>query len=77
MGFDIIDINMGCPTPKIVKNGDGSALLLNLDLAEKVISSVVEASKVPVTVKMRIGWDENNINGVEIAHIAKKPVLLP
>ncbi len=72
MGFDIIDINMGCPTPKIVKNGDGSALLLNLDLAEKVISSVVEASKVPVTVKMRIGWDENNINGVEIAHIAQK-----
>lgn len=70
--FDIIDINLGCPTPKIVKNGDGAALLLNPDLAAKVISSVVEASRVPVTVKMRIGWDENNINGIEIARIAQK-----
>lgn len=70
--FDIIDINLGCPTPKIVKNGDGAALLLNPDLAAKVISSVVEASRVPVTIKMRIGWDKNNINGIEIARIAQK-----
>jgi len=71
-GFDLIDINMGCPTPKIVKNGDGAALLLNPKLAEKVITSVVRASHVPVTVKIRIGWDDDNINGVEIAQIAQK-----
>lgn len=70
--FDLIDINMGCPTPKIVKNGDGSALLLKPDLARRVIASVVEASRLPVTVKIRIGWDEKNINGIEIAEIAWK-----
>ncbi len=64
---DIIDINMGCPAPKVVKNGDGSKLLLDLDLAEEIVKSVVEVSKHPVTVKLRKGWDENNIVAVEAA----------
>lgn len=64
---DIVDINMGCPAPKVVKNGDGSKLLLNLDLAEKIVSEVVKSSKVPVTVKIRKGWDANNIVAVEAA----------
>lgn len=64
---DIIDINMGCPAPKVVKNGDGSKLLLNLDLAEELVSKVVKNSKVPVSVKIRKGWDANNIVAVEVA----------
>ncbi len=64
---DIVDINMGCPAPKVVKNGDGSKLLLNLDLAEEIVSEVVKSSKVPVTVKIRKGWDANNIVAVEAA----------
>ncbi|RKD33866.1 tRNA dihydrouridine synthase DusB [Thermohalobacter berrensis] len=69
--IDIIDINMGCPTPKIVKNGDGSALLKDSKMAAKVMRSVVKASNKPVTVKIRTGWDENSINAVEIAKIAE------
>ena len=65
---DIIDINMGCPVPKIVKNGEGSALLKNPDLVYDVVSSVVKNTSKPVTVKIRIGWDENSINCVEVAH---------
>lgn len=64
---DIIDINMGCPAPKVVKNGDGSKLLLNLDLAEKIVKSVVEAVKKPVTVKMRKGWNNSNVVAVDAA----------
>ena len=64
---DIIDINMGCPAPKVVKNGDGSKLLLNLDLAGKIVEEVVKESKVPVTVKFRKGWNEENIVAVEAA----------
>ena len=64
---DIVDINMGCPAPKIVKNGDGSKLLLDLKLAENIAKEVVKFSKVPVTVKIRKGWDNNNIVAVEIA----------
>ena len=64
---DIIDINMGCPAPKVVKNGDGSKLLLNLDLVYEITKNVVESSKVPVTVKIRKGWDENNIVAIEAA----------
>ncbi len=66
---DIIDINMGCPAPKIVKNGDGSRLLLDLKLLEEIARGVVKASKVPVTVKIRKGWDSNNIVAVEVAKI--------
>lgn len=67
----IIDINMGCPAPKVVKNGDGSKLLLNLELAENIIETVVKNSAVPVTLKIRKGWDENNIVAVELAKIAE------
>ena len=66
---DIIDINMGCPAPKVVKNGDGSRLLLDLELAEKIAKEVVKSAKVPVTIKMRIGWDNQNIVAVEAAKI--------
>lgn len=69
---DIIDINMGCPAPKVVKNGDGSKLLLNLDLVYEIVKRVVEVSKVPVTVKIRKGWDEENIVAVEAAKAIEK-----
>ena len=68
---DIVDINMGCPAPKIVKNGDGSKLLLNLNLAGEIISEVVRSSKVPVTVKFRKGWDDENIVACEMARVAE------
>lgn len=68
---DIIDINMGCPAPKVVKNGDGSSLLLNLPLAEEIIKQVVKMSKVPVTVKMRKGYTSDNIVAQELAKIAE------
>lgn len=71
-GADIIDINMGCPAPKIVKNGEGSALLKNLDLAERIIYSVVKAVNTPVTVKMRKGWDEAETVAPKLALIAEK-----
>ncbi len=66
---DIIDINMGCPAPKIVKNGDGSKLLLNLELAGKIVEAVVAESKVPVTVKYRKGWDNEHIVAIEAGKI--------
>lgn len=69
---DIIDINMGCPAPKVVKNGDGSKLLLDLDKAEEIMKAVVQNSKVPVTLKIRKGWDKENIVAVEVAKIAEK-----
>jgi len=68
---DIIDINMGCPAPKIVKNGEGSALMKNLKLADEIIRSVVKSSKVPVTVKFRKGWDDFSVNAVELAKVAE------
>lgn len=67
-----IDINMGCPTPKIVKNGEGSALMRNPALAGRIVRAVVNASKKPVTVKIRKGWDENSVNAVEIARISEE-----
>ena len=69
---DIIDINMGCPTPKIVNNGDGSALMKDPELASKVIAAVVNAVDVPVTVKFRKGWDEKSVNCVEFARMAEQ-----
>lgn len=70
--FDIIDINMGCPTPKIVKNGDGSALLSNMDLAEEIIRSCVKATNKPITVKFRIGVDNNNIVAIKFAQMCER-----
>lgn len=66
-GADIVDINMGCPTPKIVKNGEGSALMRNPELAAKIVESVVSSVRVPVTVKIRKGWDEESVNAVTFA----------
>ena len=68
---EILDINMGCPAPKVVKNGDGSALMKNPKLAEEVLKAVVKNSTKPVTLKIRKGWDDNSINAVEIAKIAE------
>ena len=68
---DIVDINMGCPAPKVTKNGDGSKLLLDIDKAGKVIDSVVKNSTVPVTLKIRLGWDKEHIVATEIAKIAE------
>ena len=69
---DIVDINMGCPAPKVVKNGDGSKLLLDLNKVEEIIKAVVENSKVPVTLKFRKGWDNEHIVACEVARIAEK-----
>lgn len=66
---DIIDINMGCLTPKIVKNGEGCALMCRPAKVYKIVKAVVEASRKPVTVKIRKGWDESSVNAVEIARI--------
>lgn len=71
-GAELIDINMGCPAPKIVNNGDGSALMKSPQLAGKVIKAVKEAVSVPVTVKFRIGWDSKSINVIEFAKIAEE-----
>ena len=69
---DIIDINMGCPAPKVVKNGDVSKLLLNPELIGEIVQEVVKAVEKPVTVKMRKGWDKSNINAVEVAKIIEQ-----
>ena len=66
-GCCAIDINMGCPAPKIAGNGGGSALMKDPDLAARITEAVVKAVEIPVTVKFRSGWDENNINAVEFA----------
>jgi tRNA-dihydrouridine synthase B len=65
----IIDINMGCPAPKIIKNGDGSSLMRNPDLAGRIVREVKQASLKPVTVKFRKGFDENSVNAVEFAKV--------
>ena len=66
----VIDFNLGCPAPKIVKNGEGSALMQNPQLVEKILSAIRKAVKIPFSVKIRLGYDEN-INAVEIAQIAE------
>ena len=71
-GAAVIDINMGCPAPKIVNNGDGCALMKSPETAAKVISAVCRAIDVPVTVKFRAGWDDKRINAVEFAKIAEQ-----
>ena len=66
---DIVDINMGCPAPKVVKNGDGSKLLLDLDKVYEIVKAVVDNSSVPVTVKMRKGWDNEHIVAIDAAKV--------
>ncbi|MEW5953918.1 MAG: tRNA dihydrouridine synthase DusB [Bacillota bacterium] len=69
-GAAIIDINMGCPTPKIVRNGEGAALMKQPELAAAIVKEVVrQAGSIPVTVKMRKGWDEGSVNAVELARL--------
>ncbi|MEG0806122.1 MAG: tRNA dihydrouridine synthase DusB [Lachnospiraceae bacterium] len=69
--FDILDLNMGCPVPKVVNNGEGSALMKNPRLVEEIIKKTVQAIKKPVTIKIRKGFDDLHINAVEIAKIAE------
>lgn len=70
--FDILDLNMGCPVPKVVNNGDGSALMKNPRLAGEIIEKTARAIKKPLTVKIRKGFDDAHINAVELAHIAQE-----
>lgn len=69
--FDIIDINMGCPAPKIVSNGEGSFLMTKIDLAREIISKCVSATNKPITVKFRSGFDNNSINAIEFAKMCQ------
>ena len=71
-GADLIDINMGCPVGKIVSNGDGSALMRDPEKAARIAEAVVKASPVPVTVKMRRGWDKGSVNAVELARMLEQ-----
>ena len=71
-GPDFIDINMGCPMQKVVKNGDGSALMKNIPLTAAVIRAMVKAVHTPVTVKMRLGWSRDTLNAVELAQAAEE-----
>jgi tRNA-dihydrouridine synthase B len=70
-GCELIDINMGCPTGKIVSNNEGCALMKDMALAERIIRAVVKACDVPVTVKIRKGWDKGSVNAVEFAQMAE------
>lgn len=71
LGAKLIDVNMGCPTPKIVRNGEGAALMKNPALARDLLRAVLDAVTVPVTVKIRKGWDDDSINYIEIALLAE------
>lgn len=72
LGFDFVDVNMGCPVPKIVNNKEGSALMLNPKLVGEIVSAMVKATKKPVTIKIRKGFDDEHVNAVEIAKIAEQ-----
>ena len=71
-GFAFIDVNMGCPVPKIVNNGEGSALMKNPDLIGKIVDSLVKSVSLPVTIKIRAGFTPDNLNAPEIARIAQE-----
>lgn len=71
-GYSFIDVNMGCPVPKIVNNGEGSALMKNPLLIGKIVESMSKAISIPLTIKIRSGWDDDHINAPEIAHIAEE-----
>lgn len=71
-GADIIDFNMGCPVPKIVSNGEGSALMQKPELAQAILQSMVQAVRIPVTVKLRAGWDEGHKNAPYLAQLAQE-----
>lgn len=71
-GYDFIDVNMGCPVPKIVNNGEGSALMKNPELVGKIVDAMVRATHLPITVKIRKGFDEQHVNAVEIARVIEE-----
>ena len=71
-GYDLIDINMGCPVDKVVKSGGGSALMNDEELTADLIKAIVDAVRIPVTVKMRLGWDENNISAPKLAPLLEE-----
>jgi nifR3 family TIM-barrel protein len=70
--FDIIDVNMGCPVPKVVNNGEGSALMKNPVLVGKIVEAMAKAVEKPVTVKIRAGFNDESINAPEIAHVIEE-----
>ena len=70
--FDIIDVNMGCPVPKVVNNGEGSALMKNPVLVGKIVEAMAKAVEKPVTVKIRAGFNDDSINAPEIAHVIEE-----
>jgi tRNA-dihydrouridine synthase B len=72
LGFDVVDLNCGCPVDKVTKDGSGSGLLKTPNLIGEIISNMVAAVKIPVTVKIRAGWDEEHINAYEIVRIARE-----
>lgn len=72
LGFDVIDLNCGCPVDKVTKDGSGSGLLKNPEKIGEIISNIVAAVNIPVTVKIRIGWDEENINATTVTRIAEE-----
>lgn len=72
LGFDVVDLNCGCPVDKVTKDGSGSGMLKNPELIGEVLANMVAAVKIPVTVKIRAGWDEANIQAVKITQIAEK-----
>lgn len=72
LGFDLVDLNCGCPVDKIVKDGSGSGMLKNPQLIGEIISNMIAAVRIPVTVKIRVGWDEAHINAPEITRIAEQ-----
>lgn len=72
LGFDVLDFNCGCPVDKVTKDGSGSGMLKTPDLIGEILSRMIGAVKIPVTVKIRTGWDEQSINAVEITRIAEK-----
>lgn len=72
LGFDVIDFNCGCPVDKVTKDGSGSGMLKTPDLIGEMLSAIIGAVKIPVTVKIRAGWDDNSINAVEITRIAER-----
>jgi tRNA-dihydrouridine synthase B len=72
LGFDVIDFNCGCPVDKVTKDGSGSGMLKNLDLIGEILSNIISAVKIPVTIKIRAGWDEDTLVGPQIVKIAQK-----
>ena len=69
---DMLDLNFGCPTPKVVKNGDGAALLRDPRLVGRIAAAVVQAVPIPVTAKIRLGWDQGSINCLEVAQVLEE-----